>query len=610
LQSKNTDDDEVIDKLAKLTKQQPNMSLEDLIKELTKCMTIKLRKDNIQPVQLIVKLISSLNQYGGLKKTSSTSQMVLGLTKNFIVELRNDVQKLIDTIYQTRLDYVKTNTILVDLLSELASNHLNIFCNHLVTFPLPFDDQLCSFWRSLSESNQLSRHLITWCIERLNEDNLVFYDKRKTSNAIAKSNCLAIICGLGELFKNQELYDIVHQNSDKLFSSLILTISSYINVDYLQDNSRKNLDQEFVNLPVHAEENISSLSNASHVSNQSNSTDVSNVTNVTNKSTSSVSNMSIENIDINEIKRFRPIKSAILTLKQYLNLLKYDRMLLMLEKEGCFKLMEEPNQFYSSIYILAKGIHLYQPSLISSLVNPFTASLNHKFVERRLVPLAFFSYLLSLTDFPDKETLNEPFLNTILNMVNDQSPIVRLYCVKGLGTIEQLNSTYNYKFVLPIVSALVNALDSVDDSDDTNDRIKYEALNSLCLVLARIDLKLIVNLVTNLVLRMKSLFNREKIHIREKSIEAIGHLMKNNDLKEMLLEESSNLVIHLLITLNDTSPDVVKATKFTLINTCKILDIESLTILINKHLVEKSNLHYPEFIHQITKLLVRFNCHY
>lgn len=105
-------------------------------------------------------------------------------------------------------------------------------------------------------------------------------------------------------------------------------------------------------------------------------------------------------------------------MKQYLNLLKYDRMLLMLESEGCFRLMEESNQFYSSICILSKSIYLYQPSLISTLVNPFTSSLNHKFVERRLVPLAFFSYLLSLNDFPDKELLKEPFLNTILNMVS------------------------------------------------------------------------------------------------------------------------------------------------------------------------------------------------
>ena len=551
LQSKDTEEDELIVKLVKLTKQS-DASLDFLTNELSKCMAMKLRKDNVQPAQLIIKLISSLNHYKGLQKTYGTAQIALGLTKCFIGELRNDVQKIIDTIYQTRLDYVKTNSVLVSILAELASNHLNLFCNHIISFPLPFDDQVTKFWRSLSESIQLSKHLISWCVDRLNEDSLVFYDKRKTSNAIAKSNCLAIICGLAELFKNQDLYDIVYHNSDKLFASLLLTIGSYTNVDYLQDNSKKMLDQEFVNLPYG--ESQESASNVS--SNLSNLTDISNLTNTTTKSNhSSVSSTSIENIDINEIRKFRPIKLAILTMKQYLNLLKYDRMLLMLESEGCFKLMEEPNQFYSSIYILAKGIHLFQPSLISSLVNCFTSSLNHKIVERRLLPLAFYSYLLSLDNFADKELLNEPFLNTILNMVNDPSPLVRLYCVKSLGTIENLNNSFNQKFVLPIVSALINAL---DDSDDSNDRIKNEALNSLCLVVAKIDLKLIANLVTNLVLRLKSLFNRDKFYIREKAIEAIGHLMKNDDLKDILLDESSNLIIHLLITLNDVTLDVVK----------------------------------------------------
>lgn len=565
LQSKNAEDDELIGKLRRLAGQE-DANLERLTGELSKCMITKLRNDNIQPALLIIKLITSMNHYKGMQKTYGTARIALGLTKHFISELRNDVQRLIDAVYQTRLDYSKTNAVLVDLLAELASNHLNLFCNYLVSFPLPFDDQVARFWRSLSDSGQLSRHLIAWCIERLNEDHLVFYDKRKTSNAIAKSHCLAIICGLGELFKNpnEELYDIVHSSSDKLFASLLLTISSYINVDYLQDNSRKLLDQEYVNLPFGESENISSMStisNASHVSNLSNSTNISNLTSVTAKSGSSTSNASIENIDINEIKKFRPVKSAILTMKQYLNLLKYDRMLLMLEGDGCFKLMEEPNQFYSSICILARAIHLYQPSLISSLVVPFTASLNHKLMERRLVPLAFFSYLLSLSDFPDKEMLSEPFLNTVLNMANDPSPTVRQYCLKGLGTIEQLNDRSNFKFVLPVVSALVNSL---DDSDDANDRIKHEALNSLCLVLAKIDLKLITNLVINLVLRLKSLFNRDKFYIREKAVEAIGHLMKNGDLKEILLEESSSLIIHLLITLNDSTADVVKVgrTKF------------------------------------------------
>ena len=559
LQSKNAEDDELVGKLTRLVGQ-ADANLDRLTGELAKCMIIKLRNDNIQPALLIIKLISSLNHYKGAQKTHGTARVALGLTKHFISELRNDVQRLIDAVYQTRLDYSKTNAVLVDLLAELASNHLNLFCNYLVSFPLPFDDQVARFWRSLSESSQLSRHLIAWCIERLNEDHLVFYDKRKTSNAIAKSHCLAIVCGLGELFKspNPELYDIVHTSADKLFAVFLLTISSYINVDYLQDNSRKLLDQEYVNLPFGESEGISSMStisNTSHVSNLSNSTNISNLTGVTAKSGSSLSNTSIENIDINEIKKFRPVKSAILTMKQYLNLLKYDRMLLMLEADGCFRLMEEPNQFYSSICILAKAIHLHQPSLISSLVNPFTASLNHKLMERRLVPLAFFSYLLSLNDFPDKEMLSEPFLNTVLNMANDPSPTVRQYCLKGLGTIEQLNDRSNFKFVLPVVSALVNSL---DDSDDANDRIKHEALNSLCLVLAKIDLKLIANLVTNLVLRLKSLFNRDKFYIREKAVEAIGHLMKNGDLKEILLEESSSLIIHLLITLNDSTADVVK----------------------------------------------------
>ena len=315
LQSKNVDDDELIRRLSKLVNQ-ADADLDYLTTELAKCMVIKLRKNNIQPAILIIKLISSLNHYKGLQKTYGTAQIALGLTKHFVGELRNDVPKLIDTVYQTRLDYAKTNSVLIELLAELASSHLNIFCNHLVSFPLPFDDQVAKFWRSLSESSTLSKHLIDWCIERLNEDNLVFYDKRsKTSNAIAKSQCLAIICGLGELFKNQELYDIVRANSDKLFASLLLTISSYINVDYLQDNARRIMDQEFVNLPFNAGDeavsSMSSTSNVSHLSNLSNSTNISNLTNVTNKSNSSMSNTSIENIDTNEIKRFRPVKSAV-----------------------------------------------------------------------------------------------------------------------------------------------------------------------------------------------------------------------------------------------------------------------------------------------------------
>jgi len=604
LQSKKVEEDELIGRLANLVNHSES-NIDYLTNELAKCMAVKLRLDNIQPANLIIKLISSLNHYKGVQKTYGTAKIALGLTKHFISELRNDVQKLIDTVYQTRLDYAKTNSVLIETLAEIASSHLNLFCNHLVSFPLPFDDHVARFWRSLSESITLSKHLIGWCIDRLNEDNLVFYKGTKGSNAIARSQSLAIVCGLGEMFKNQELYDIVHNNSDKLFVSFLLTISSYINVDYLQDNSRKALEQEFVNLPFNSSaadevvSSMSSVSNVSNVSHLSNLSSATNISNITNKSNSS--NTSIENIDANEIKKYKPIRSAILTMKQYCNLLKYDRMLLTLESEGCFKLMEDSNTFYSSICILAKSIYLYQPSLISSLVNPLTLSLNHKFVERRLVSLAFFSFLLSLNDFPDKEMLFEPFLNTILNLSNDPSPIVRLYCVKGLGTIEQLNDVSCHKFVLPIVSALVNSL---DDSDDSNDRIKHEALNSLCLVLSKIDLKLILNLVTNLVLRLKSFFNRDKFYIREKAVEAVGHLMKNGDLKEILFEESSNLIIHLLITLNDSTIDVVKSTKFTLINVSKVLEIQSLSNLINKYLVDKNTLHYTEFIYQLTKLMV------
>ncbi|XP_043547011.1 maestro heat-like repeat-containing protein family member 1 [Chiloscyllium plagiosum] len=71
-----------------------------------------------------------------------------------------------------------------------------------------------------------------------------------------------------------------------------------------------------------------------------------------------------------------------------------------------------------------------------------------------------------------------------------------------------------------------------------------------------------------------------------------------------LVEQIHSSLVSLLLHLNDSSEEVVKACKFTLRLVGPLLGSESVSVMLQKHLLEEANLHYGEFINDLAKHII------
>jgi hypothetical protein len=114
------------------------------------------------------------------------------------------------------------------------------------------------------------------------------------------------------------------------------------------------------------------------------------------------------------------------------------------------------------------------------------------------------------------------------------------------------------------------------------------------------------HLVT-ITMRLRSLFDQESHDMKAAAISAFGQLSRFTDhqARDSLLEPFSSSLIPLLIYLNETDPQVVKACKFSLKRIWSFTGPSSLDQLCQKALLEENSLHYGEFLNTFTKLLVK-----
>jgi maestro heat-like repeat-containing protein family member 1 len=196
-------------------------------------------------------------------------------------------------------------------------------------------------------------------------------------------------------------------------------------------------------------------------------------------------------------------------------------------------------------------------------------------------------------------------INSLLSRLIDPCPTIRTLCIRGLGNVASLGSNEVQRYSTTILSAMMAGL---DDKDDLTDDITLESMNGLSKIIALIDENNVRPILINILLRIRPCFEKEKSNIRSSAYNLFGKLTRfgQGPSKEPFIEQIHSNFVTLVLHLNESDAEVKKSCKFALKQVSSHLGSQTIDELFQKALIDDVNLHYGEFINNLSKIMVIF----
>ncbi|GFN92402.1 maestro heat-like repeat family member 1 [Plakobranchus ocellatus] len=559
--------DQMVDALLTLKdrlKKSDSNVLFGVVNDLSKVISKKL------PAGDLVPLLETLQQ--GLLDSQTHSSSGACVVLNGIMKMRGaDIRPQVETfllgLYEKLCEITceQTKTGTLRTIRTMATHHLIPTLNSLLTYSVPYEENAVEIWRIIAQDNQLVTQTLEYFLELLSkslpyEEKPDPRDKEKMVKA-ATTVPLAVTFALTEIFKVDETAETVTRMFPRLFAALIVRVGSSLGAK--EPRSKK--EQEEPTKPEKKKKNV---------------------------------------VPKDTSKKVVPIEAALTCLKTFLEHVKMTDMLAQLEEPDAWSLMEDEVEFPEAITLLARAlINEEKETHISDIVASLTSVLSSLYETQRITVAAFFAELINQKCAGDME-LVQLIMNSLLGRLVDDSHIVRMLCVRGLGNIASVSKEQVQAYATTILSAMMAGM---DDKEDPEDYITIEAMSGLSRVLGEIQEEHIRAILINVSLKIRPCFEKDKPAVRAQSFRLFGNLSRFGDgpSKAPFLEQIHSNFISLLLHLNDKEDEVRQACKHALRLLGPLMGSEVMNDKFQRHLVEESNLHYGEFMNDLAKLLIQ-----
>ncbi|XP_047135268.1 maestro heat-like repeat-containing protein family member 1 isoform X1 [Hydra vulgaris] len=501
------------------------------------------------PDEQVKTLVFSLIE--GLRDVHSQSSSGACAILNCLIKFRgSEMNKEVPAVIQaivsnlSMVSFAQTTTGSLVAMRTLASHHLIQVLQTFLEFPVPFNNILCDFWKTLARDKELAsdtfEHLLDILLHSLpyteHEDPC---DESKTIR-IAAHLPIAISSALTEIFKVPETEKLVTDMFPKLLSAILIRLGS--TVDVLSDLK----GQKKKNLPS-------------------------------------------------------PMSCSIECLKEFIERSKCVLLKQHMDEQNAWEKFENVETFTDGIQVVAIGICKYHSSCVNDLVSALLPSLSSLYDYQRVVPAAIFSELINESCCGDMQ-LVELLMNSLLSKLVDPSHVVRKLCIRGLGNVASVGGQKLQTYSTTILSAMMAGM---DDKEDPQMSITLEAMSGLSKILSLLDESSVRQILINICLRIRPCFEKEISAVRAAAISLFGNLARfgKGPSESAFLEQIHTNFISLLLHLHEED-EVTKASKAALRKIGAKLNSVSINEMFQKHLIEDGNLHYGEFINDLSRLII------
>lgn len=467
-------------------------------------------------------------------------------------ELRKDVVVLVKDIHSKlqHITHAQTRTGTLRVFRTLASHHLVPVMTAILEFPLPYDQHVIDVWRTMAGDSNLALSVFDYVLD-LSLRTLPYQEKPKPKNKketirVATQQPIAITCGLTEMFRSEEIGDLVSEHFPRLFAMTLLRLGTSVGL-----------------LPP---EPPSSSGKEKHKG-----------------------------------PKVEPLGTALECFKELIVRCKYETLMQLIGKEDGWALFEDEKTFPDGVVVVARALCKAAPQQVPKVAEHLNSTLSSVYDAQRVVVAAFFSELIDQT-CGGKVSVVEVLMNSLLSRLVDSSHVVRKFCIRGLGNISSVEDSQLEKYSTTILSAMMAGM---DDKDDQEDEITLESMSGLAKILAKLDENNVRQILINICLRIRPCFEKEKSAVRAAAFTLFGKLSRFGDgpSKAPFLEQVHTNLVSVLLHLNEEI-DVTKACKSCLRSTAPLIGSDSINQMFQKHLLEEGHLHYGEFMNDLSRLII------
>ncbi|CAL1544099.1 unnamed protein product [Lymnaea stagnalis] len=546
----------------RLKKSDPNV-LYSVVNDLSKVIAKKLPADSLVPFLEALQLGLLDHQ----SHSSSGACVVLnGILKARGGDIRPKVEIFLESLYEKtcRIQCPQTKTGTLRAIRTMASHHLLPTLTALLTYPLPYDENVVEIWKILSQDANLTKSILEHFLELL-QKSLPYEEKsdpRDKENTIKTATVvpLAVTYALTEIFKVEETEETVTKFFPRLFAALMIRVGSSVAAKPPKDKKPELQDVK--------------------------------------------SEKKKKGVIEKKSQKIVPIQVAITALRTFLEHTKMTDMLEQLEAGGAWSLMEDDVEYPEAITLLARAlISEEKETHVGDIVNSLTSILSSLYESQRVTVAAFFAELINQKCKGD-EDLVQLIMNSLLGRLVDESHIVRMLCVRGLGNIASVGKDQVQMYATTILSAMMAGM---DDKEDPEDYITIEAMSGLSRILGEIQEEHIRAILINVSLKIRPCFEKDKCAVRAQAFRLFGNLSRFGDgpSKAPFLEQIHSNFISLLLHLNDKEEEVRQACKYALRHLGPLMRSEVMNDKFQRHLMEDGHLHYGEFMNDLAKLIIQ-----
>ncbi|BFZ13379.1 hypothetical protein BsWGS_16418 [Bradybaena similaris] len=556
--------DQMVDALPtlkeRLRKDDPNL-LFSVVNDLSKVIAKKLPADHLVP------FIEILQQ--GLLDPQSHSSSGACVVLNGIMKLRGGdirpkVEVFLATLYEklSQIHCPQTKVGTLRTIRTMAGHHLIPTLTSLLTYSLPYDENVVEIWKILAQDSNLTALIFEHFLELLIK-SLPYEEKPESKDKPLRTATivpLAVTYALTEFFQVEETQENVLKLFPRLFAALLVRVGSSVSVK--PPKSQKPQPEELK---------------------------------VDKKKKGNPSK---------ETQKIIPVEVAIKALKSFLEHAQMADMLEHLEKEGAWAKMKDDVEYPEAITQLARSLVIEEKEInVSDIVNSLTSILSSLYEAQRVTVAAFFAELINQKCKGDK-SLVQLVMNSLLGRLVDESHIVRMLCIRGLGNISSVGKEQVQTYATTILSAMMAGM---DDKEDPEDYITIEAMSGLSRILGEIQEEHIRAILINVSLKIRPCFEKDKCAVRAQAFRLFGNLSRFGDgpSKAPFLEQIHSNFISLLLHFNDKEEEVRQACKYALRLLGPLLGSEVMNDKFQRHLVEDGHVHYGEFMNDLAKLIIQ-----
>uniref|UniRef100_A0A8C5FZJ7 Maestro heat-like repeat family member 1 n=1 Tax=Gouania willdenowi TaxID=441366 RepID=A0A8C5FZJ7_GOUWI len=267
-----------------------------------------------------------------------------------------------------------------------------------------------------------------------------------------------------------------------------------------------------------------------------------------------------------------------------------DEVMKRLDEDNAWDAMRELSSHITGVTLLARAIAKHAGPRLPAIVESLCPSLNNIYECHRITVTAFFSELLNhhvVTEL----MLIDVLMNNMMERISDSCCTVRMLAVRGLGNIAEGSPEKAHLHTTILLAAMSSGMEEKDDP-----------------VLLYLDKKNVHLLVVYIFMKIKPFLesvSSENDDIRCASIRLMGNLSKFGSGEPVFKDQIHNVLVSLLLHLVDPNPEVVKACKYAMRVCAPVVGSEQITTMFQTHLHEDKNLHYGEFINDLTKYLIQ-----